>query len=88
MSTGTPSQSACMFCSQDTGKLHACLTTNLDYDLRQMATELQDTELPARISGGDLVAIEAKTILNVCLHIKVSIVVFNELNQVITLAMK
>lgn len=29
-------------------------------DLRQMATELQDTELLARISGGDLVAIEAK----------------------------
>ena len=35
---------------------------NLDYDLRQIATELQDTEseLLARISGGDLVAIEAK----------------------------
>lgn len=32
----------------------------LDHDLRQMATELQDTELLARISGGDLVAIEAK----------------------------
>ena len=32
MSTGTPSQSACIFCSQDTGKLHACLTMNLDYD--------------------------------------------------------
>ena len=31
----TPSQSACIFCSQDTGKLHACLTMNLDYDLRQ-----------------------------------------------------
>ena len=31
-----------------------------DYDLRQMATELQDTELLTRISGGDLVAIEAK----------------------------
>ena len=32
----------------------------LDSDLRQMATELQDTMLLARISGGDLVAIEAK----------------------------
>ena len=60
MSTGTPSKSACIFCSQDTGKLHACLTMNLDYDLWQMATELQDTELLARISGGDLVAMEAK----------------------------
>ena len=33
---------------------------NLDYDLWQMATELQDTELLERISGGDLVALEAK----------------------------
>ena len=32
----------------------------LDHDLRQMATDLQDTKLLARISGGDLVAIEAK----------------------------
>ena len=32
----------------------------LDHNLRQMATELQDAELLARISGGDLIAIEAK----------------------------
>ena len=50
-----------------------------------MATELQDTELLARISGGDLVALETKYHF---LHIKVSIGVFNELNQIITLAMK
>ena len=51
MSTGTPSQSACIFFLQDKGKLYAGLSLNLDYDLRQMATELQDTELLARISG-------------------------------------
>ncbi len=32
----------------------------LDHDLRRMATELQDSSLLARISGGDLIAIEAK----------------------------
>ena len=59
---------------------------NLDYDFQQMATELQDTELLARISGGDLVAIEAKYHFICCLHIKGSRGVFNELNQIITLA--
>ena len=33
---------------------------SLDKELRQMATEMQDTSLISRISGGDLVAIEAK----------------------------
>ena len=32
----------------------------LDHDLRRMATQLQDSSLLARISGGDLIAIEAK----------------------------
>ena len=32
----------------------------LDHAIRKMATELQDTSLLARISGGDLIAIEAK----------------------------
>ena len=33
---------------------------SLDKELRQMATEMQDTSLISRISGGDLVAIELK----------------------------
>ena len=32
----------------------------LDHNLKKMATELQDSVLLARISGGDLIAIEAK----------------------------
>ena len=42
------------------GKLHQCATMGLDKDLRKMATDLEYTRLLARISGGDLVAIEAK----------------------------
>ena len=42
------------------GKLHQCSTMKLDTELRYMATELNDTTLLARISGGDIVAIEAK----------------------------
>ena len=59
-SVGTPSQASCIFCSEVSGKLHSCTTMTLDHDLCQMATDLQDTKLLARISGGDLVAIEAK----------------------------
>ena len=35
-------------------------TTALDGDLQQMASDLEDADLLVRISGGDLVAIEAK----------------------------
>ena len=60
MFAATPSQESCIFCAKDNGKLHACTTMKLDNNLRQMATELQDTKLLVRIAGGDLVAIEAK----------------------------
>jgi hypothetical protein len=33
---------------------------SLDQELRRMAIEMQDTSLISRISGGDLVAIEAR----------------------------
>ncbi len=52
---------SCIFCSEVSGTLHNC---KLDHDLRRMATELQDSSLLARISGGDLIAIEAKYHLN------------------------
>ena len=42
------------------GTLHNCATMTLDHAIRKMATELQDTSLLARISGGNLIAIEAK----------------------------
>ena len=49
----------CIFCSEAGGTLHSCSTMNLDHELRRMAIQ-EDTALLARISGGDLVAIEAK----------------------------
>ena len=45
--------------------------------------QLHDTELLARISGGDLVARESKYHFN-CLSAYKSIGVFNELNPIIT----
>lgn len=46
------------------GTLNNCATMKLDHDLRRMATELQDSSLIARISEGDLIAIEAKYHVN------------------------
>lgn len=54
-----PDKEACIFCSQVAGKLHQCSTMRLDNELRKMAMEMQDTMLLAKISSGDLVAIEA-----------------------------
>ena len=44
--------SSCIFCLKMDGKLHQCSTMKLDTELRYMATELNDTTLLARISGG------------------------------------
>ena len=49
-----------VFFGHSVGKLHKCLTVGLDHGLREMAVYLQDTSLLARISGGDLIAIEGK----------------------------
>ena len=53
-------EESCIFCSQTSGKLHICATMKPDCDLRRMAEDLQDTTLMAKLSGGDLIAIEAK----------------------------
>ena len=58
--SGIPDEEACIFCSKPSGKLHQCATMGLDNNLQKMATDMEDTRLLARISGGDLVAIEAK----------------------------
>lgn len=44
----------------------------LDIKLKQMATDLQDTGLLARISGGDLVATEAKYHLSCLVQYKIT----------------
>ena len=60
LATGVLNKELYIFCCEGRGKLHECATKKLDEDLRKMAIKLQDTALLARISGGDLVAIEAK----------------------------
>lgn len=51
----------CIFCTTDSNdKLHNFTTLEADRSLRQIASEVGDFELLSRISGGDLVAIEAK----------------------------
>ncbi|KAK3716735.1 hypothetical protein QZH41_006309 [Actinostola sp. cb2023] len=42
------------------GELHQVLTLQVDHNVRDMAIEMQDTNLIAKISSGDMVAIESK----------------------------
>ena len=90
ISVGTPSQASCIFYSKVDGKLHNCTTMTLDHDLCQMATDLRNTKQLARISGFDLVAIEAKYHFN-CLstYKSISIGVLSEPKLIIlTVVMK
>ena len=57
-------EEVCIFCSEEDGWLHQCSTMSLDRELRKMAIEMQDAVMLSKISGGDLVAIEAKYHLN------------------------
>jgi len=57
----TGSDEKCVFCDEKVGVLHSCFSTiEADRNLRRIVTDLQDFELLAKISGGDLIAIEAK----------------------------
>lgn len=51
---------ACMFCKDTDGHLHEFRTLEMDETIRQMAIDLHDSDILANLSGGDLVAIEAK----------------------------
>ena len=51
---------ACLFCEERSGILHEFVTMDADTNVRNMATDLQDTALLAKIGGGDLHALEAK----------------------------
>jgi hypothetical protein len=51
--------SVALFCKY-TDYLHACTTLSADFNIRKMATAVNDTALLARIAGGDLVVVEAK----------------------------
>ena len=52
----------CFFWKKDAdeGDLHQVSTYHMDASRRTMINELQDTELLARIVGGDLIAMDAK----------------------------
>ena len=51
----------CIFCAKDSDEiLHDFTSLAVDKKIRDMAKELEDFELLSRISGGDLVAIEAQ----------------------------
>ena len=59
----------CIFCDKITSEqLHEVTTLNVDKSIKSMATEMSDHELLVKISGGDLIALEAKYHLN-CLTI-------------------
>ena len=61
-SIGRPSTStaACFFCEETSGSLHEVSTFQLDVRVRQCALKLQGKVLLAKLSGGVLIAQEAK----------------------------
>ena len=54
--------SNCLFCEkgQEDGDLHLVSTFDADANILSMITEVQDTQLLARIEGGDLIVKDAK----------------------------
>ena len=56
----------CLFCEADAsiGTLNSCETFRLDQRIRKIARKLGDEKLLAKLSEGDLVAIETKYHLN------------------------
>lgn len=50
----------CIFCEISSEPLHEFTTFNASKSISQMATEMGDKDLLVKLSGGDLVAIEAK----------------------------
>ena len=62
-------QRVCIFCDKITSEqLHEIMTLNVDKSIQSMAIEMSDRELLVKISGGDLIALEAKYHLS-CLTI-------------------
>lgn len=53
-------QNVCIFCGEQGNDLHQVLTLEVDKDVREMAIQMQDSQLIAKLAAGDMVAIEAK----------------------------
>lgn len=49
----------CFFCESEEGELHAASTFKMDQKVRSYAKQLQDSELIAKLSQGDLIAQDA-----------------------------
>ena len=49
----------CLFCDQSDGNLNKASTIQFDTKVRKYATELHDTKLLSKLTGGDMVAIDA-----------------------------
>jgi hypothetical protein len=54
------SKMVCLLCRREEGHLHEFTTFGAEKNIRKMATQLQETELMARMEGSDLVALDAK----------------------------
>jgi hypothetical protein len=57
-------KNVCIFCSGTEGDLHEFRTLGADKNIRQMATDLQDTAVLAKIAAGDVVAVDGMYHLN------------------------
>lgn len=53
------SVSRCFFCEEGSGELHRASTFNLDANVRRCAFQTNDSSLLAKLSAGDMVAIDA-----------------------------
>lgn len=53
---------ACLFCRRENGHLHEFRTLETGEIIRKLATELQETELTARMEGGDISTTESPQI--------------------------
>ena len=53
-------KSKCIFCEEANENLHQFCTLQSDTNVRNMARDLQDASLLAKIEGGDLIALEAR----------------------------
>ena len=49
-----------IFCDEQGNDLHQVLTLEVDRDVNEMAIQMQDSQLIAKLAAGDMVAIEAK----------------------------
>jgi len=74
---GKTEEPLCLFCNQPAGSeaLHEASTIQLDENVRNAARQTEDTELLAKLSAGDMIAIEAKY------HIKCLRTLYNKARQ-------